>query len=216
MAEPTILGARRSVVAISLAASALVMALGAGVMLYLKSQPAEAAAPANAMFATLGKGLETATLLDENGAPVRWGDLGGGPRAVFFGFTRCPVVCPVTVWELNQALDTVGARAAALKIHFVSVDPERDRPETLKAYFSGFDGRVRGFTGSSEEIARVAKAFEVTYEKSPTEGDDYTMNHTALVFLLNARNEVVDVVGYGTPAATMAARIERLLDGAQG
>jgi protein SCO1 len=215
--EPTILGARRSVVALSLGAMALIMAVAAGAIYVAKSRPQEAAAPAGgATFANLGQGLDTATLLDDSGASVTWASLGGQPRAVFFGFTHCPVVCPVTVWELNEALDKIGPRASALKIQFVSIDPERDRPETLKAYFSGFTGRVRGFTGSADEITRVAKAFEVIYTKTPTEGGDYTMNHTALVFLINSDNQVVDVVGYGTPAAAMTERLERLLAGAEG
>lgn len=215
--EPTILGARRSVVALSLAAMAVIMGGSAAAIYFAKSQPSQAAAPsANATFANLGNGLENATLIDENGAQVTWASLGGQPRAVFFGFTHCPVVCPVTVWELNSALDKIGARADALKIQFVTVDPERDRPETLKAYFSGFSGRVHGFTGSAQEIERVAKAFEVIYTKSPTEGGDYTMNHTALVFLINSENQVVDVVGYGTPADAMTDRLERLLASAEG
>jgi len=213
--EPTIFGARRSLVALSLAASALIMAIGAGVIYWQKSQGAAPPSAEDAIGA-LGRGLESATLIDDSGAPVTWGALAGRPRAVFFGFLHCPQICPVTVWELNDAMDKIGPSASGLKIEFVTVDPERDNPAALKAYFSGFDGRVRGYTGSAAEIDRVAKAFEVIYKKVPTEGDEYTMDHSAMVFLINARNEVVDVVGFGTPAEVLRQRLERLIAGAEG
>lgn len=162
-------------------------------------------------YARLGRGVGDVALVDETGASVRWREFDGAPRAVFFGFTNCPVICPVTTYELNDALDRIGGPAEDVKINFVTIDPERDTAQRMQEYFSGFGPRVHGLTGEPEAIARLAGAFEVVYRRSPAENGAYTMDHTATVFLLDASGRVVDVVAYGTPPEVLEARLRALV-----
>jgi protein SCO1 len=168
------------------------------------------ASAALAVATAAGCGDDDVRLTDQNGQSVRWGDLKGRPRAVFFGFTHCPMICPVTVWELNDALDKIGAPPIA--IEFITVDPERDTPARLAEYLSSFGPRVRGFTGAPEAIAKVAAMFDVTYRKTPLEAGGYTMDHTATVFLIDASGKVRDVVAYGSPPDVMQTRLRALAE----
>lgn len=159
----------------------------------------------------LGHGIDGVELVDDAGKPVRWGALKGRPRAVFFGFTRCPVVCPVTVWEIDTALAAIGKPADALQINFVTLDPARDTPEAMRDYFSSFKPRLRALTGSRTAVAEIAKSFEVVHEKVPLDGGDYTLDHTAAVFLLDETGRVVDVLAHGTPQDVMIKRLKQVL-----
>lgn len=167
-----------------------------------KSVPAE--------FMKLGRGVDKVELVDDTGKTVHWSELKGSPRAVFFGFTRCPVICPVTVWELGAALDKLGADAGKIQVTFVSLDPTRDTPDVLKNYFSPLKGRVRGYGGAEKNIDKIAKSFDVVHRKVPTTGDDYTMDHTAAVFLLNKQGAVIDTLAYGTPQDVIIERLRTL------
>lgn len=162
-------------------------------------------------LAKLGRGIADIGLTDQSGLVVKWSALNGRPRAVFFGFTRCPVICPVTVWELDAALTKVGQAGDAVQVVFVTLDPERDTPEAMKSYFSSFGGRVRGLTGPMGDIERVAGAFEVVRERVALQGGDYTVDHTAAVFLLDANGVVVDTIAYGTPQDVIVKRLKELI-----
>lgn len=162
-------------------------------------------------FAKLGRGVGEVSLTDQSGTAVAWRDLNGRPRAVFFGFTKCPVICPVTVWELDAALAKIGKAADAVQVVFVTLDPERDTPAAMKSYFSSFGTRVRAFTGASADIDRVAKAFEVVRERVALQDGDYTLDHTAAVFLLDAEGAVVDTLAYGTPQDVIVKRLKELI-----
>ncbi len=169
-------------------------------------------AGAAALTAACGpSGAEDVALTNHLGQSVRWGALKGVPRAVFFGFTHCPVICPVTVYELTDAMDKIGPNE--LFIDFVTIDPERDTPERLREYFSGFGSRVRAYTGTPEAIAQLARAYDVTYRRQELEAGDYTMDHTATVFLLDARGRVADVVAYGSPPEVVQQRLSALVAG---
>lgn len=162
-------------------------------------------------FANLGRGVNDVSLTDESGRTVRWNELGGKPRALFFGFTHCPVICPVTVWELDAALKKIGKTADSVQLVFVSLDPERDTPAVLKSYFSSFGPRVRALTGAMPEIDRVAKSFEIVRERVALQDGDYTLDHTAAVFLLNGEGAVVDTLAFGTPQDVIVKRLENLI-----
>jgi protein SCO1/2 len=196
-------GVDRRVIVLGVAAAAL--AGGAGILIHNATS-----APDDAM-SRLGAGLDDVVLLGAGGEEVRWGALKGRPRVVFFGFTHCPVICPVTVWELNDAMDRIGAPAEDLAIEFVTIDPARDTPERLSDYFSGFGARVRGYSGTPEAIARIAGGFEVVYRRNALEGEDYTMDHTATVFLIDSRGHVADVLAYGSPPEVIEARLRTLV-----
>lgn len=153
-------------------------------------------------------GADQVVLTNHLGEVVPWRALKGVPRALFFGFTHCPVICPVTVYELTDAMDKIGRNE--LLIDFVTVDPERDTPQRLREYFSGFGPRVRAYTGTPEAIASLAQAFDVIYKRQDLEGGDYTMDHTATVFLLDAQGRVADVVAYGSPPEILQSRLRAL------
>jgi protein SCO1/2 len=148
-----------------------------------------------------------------DGRTVTDQDVAGRPYAIFFGFTHCPDVCPTTLFEMSQDLAVLGEKAETLRVLFVSVDPQRDTPELLAAYLQSFDPRIVGLTGTPEQIADVAKAYKVFYEKVPTEGDDYTMNHTATVYLMDRTNTFFSAFSFQEPAETRRAKLERLLAG---
>jgi protein SCO1/2 len=124
------------------------------------------------------------TLTASDGHTVTQKDFSGEPTLIFFGYTHCPDVCPATLFEMSEVLRALGPdkKAAAL---FITVDPERDSPDVLKDYLASFDPRIVGVTGSRQQIDPVLKEFRVYSRKVGNEGDDYTMDHTALVYLMD-------------------------------
>src|SRR5215216_1071035 len=123
-------------------------------------------------------------LVDQNSKPITDKDLNGHPFLVFFGFTHCPDVCPTTLFDVSEIFRALGPQAKDVRALFITVDPERDTPAVLKDYLSSFDPRVIGVTGDSEAIAAVEKAYRVYAKKVPTDGGGYTMDHTAIVYLM--------------------------------
>lgn len=166
---------------------------------------------AESQFSEFARGVDDVALTDSDGAALRWADLNGKPRLVFFGFTRCPEICPTTVAELSAAIDELGADAGDVEVDFVSVDPARDTPEHLVTYFSGFGPRFRAFTGDRAEIDRLVHAFHASYEYVPTSGGDYTVNHTAITYLVDRDGKVVDIIGYGNPHDRTVAQLRAFL-----
>lgn len=124
------------------------------------------------------------SLVDPDGGRVSEADLLGRPSIVFFGFTHCPDVCPTALFEMSEVLRALGPDGDRLGAYFVSVDPERDTPAVMKDYLSSFDPRLKGLTGTVEEVDRIRAAYRVMARKVPTEGGDYTMDHTALIYLM--------------------------------
>ena len=149
------------------------------------------------------------TLVDQNGATVSERDFAGKPYLMFFGFTHCPDVCPTTLQQISDVLAVLGPKADTLKVAFVSVDPERDTPESLKTYLSSFDPRIVGLTGSPEQVVAAIKTFRAYAKKVPSQGGDYTMEHTALVYLMDARNGFVGAVNLNRPATETAAELSK-------
>ena len=181
-----------------------VAALGAtGLYVYTTmTRPAQAVA--------LGQGdyeLVTAT-----GEAFNRDSLKGRPSMLFFGFTHCPDVCPTSLAEMAVWYEALGDEADDLNAFFVSVDPERDTAEIIGDYVS-WTGRVTGVTGSPDEVAKAAKSWGVYYAKVPLEGGDYTMDHTASVFLVNANGEFEGTIAYRENSDTALAKLRRLLEG---
>jgi protein SCO1/2 len=130
-------------------------------------------------------------LVDQNDKQVTDADLKGKPTLVFFGYTHCPDVCPATLFDVSEVLRALGKdgdRAGAL---FVTVDPERDTVPVLKDYLSSFDPRLRAATGDQQSIDAVEKAYRVYAKKVPTDKAEYTMDHTALVYLMDKQGRFV-------------------------
>lgn len=124
-------------------------------------------------------------LVDQDGRRVTDQDLKGRPTLVFFGFTHCPEICPTTLFEVSTVLEKLGPDADKVNALFITVDPERDTPAALKAYLSSFNPRLQALTGDEAATAKVAKAYRVYYRKVPLDQGGYTMDHTAMVYLMD-------------------------------
>ncbi|MHA6299825.1 SCO family protein [Devosia sp. CAU 1758] len=131
-----------------------------------------------------GLGQGDYTLATSDGEVFTHASLVGSPSMVFFGFTHCPEVCPTSLAEMASWYEALGDEAAGLKAFFVTVDPERDTAAIIADYVD-WTGHVTGVTGTPDEIDKAIKSWAVYAEKVPLEGGDYTMDHTASVFLVN-------------------------------
>ena len=153
-------------------------------------------------------------LIDQNGRPATESLLKGRWSAVFFGFTYCPDFCPTTLQALKAAETELGPKAKDLQVVFISVDPERDTPAALKAYVSNdaFPEGTIGLTGTPEQVAAAAKAYRAYFKKTG-EGQDYLVDHTAAVYLMNPKGEFVRVLAGGMTPTEMATQIRDAMRG---
>ena len=124
-------------------------------------------------------------LTDQSGQTVTEKDLQGRPTLIFFGFTHCPDVCPTELFQVSEILRAMGKDADRINAYFVSVDPERDTRAAMKDYLSSFDPHLKGLTGDPEAVAKVLSAYRVYAKKVPLKDGDYTMDHTALTYLMD-------------------------------
>jgi protein SCO1 len=124
-------------------------------------------------------------LTDQAGQTVTDKDLKGRPTLIFFGFTHCPDVCPTSLFEISEVLKAMGRDADRVNAYFVSVDPERDTAAAMKDYLSSFDPHLKGLTGNPEAVAKVLSAYRAYSKKVPLKDGDYTMDHTALIYLMD-------------------------------
>jgi protein SCO1 len=130
-------------------------------------------------------------LTDQDGRTVTDRDLKGRPFLVFFGFTHCPEICPTTLFEISEILRNLAPDADRARALFITVDPERDTPKALKDYLSSFDPHLLGLTGDADAIAAVAKSYRAIYRKVPLAEGGYTMDHTAIVYLMDKQGRFV-------------------------
>jgi protein SCO1/2 len=130
---------------------------------------------------------------------------------VFFGFTHCPDICPAELQIMSAVLEDLGNKADKVVPIFISVDPERDTPEALRAYLKNFSPRILGLTGSPEVVAAAAKAYRVVYSKvdQRDSAGDYTVDHTALIYLMGPDGQYLTHFAYGMSAADMVKGIRR-------
>jgi protein SCO1/2 len=150
-------------------------------------------------------------LVDQNGAEVTEAALKGQPSLVFFGFTHCPDVCPTTLFDVSEVYKALGRDGDKVKAFFVSVDPERDTPTILKEYLSSFDPRLRGLTGDPAAVAAMEKAYRVYSKKVPLDGGGYTMDHTALVYLMDKDGRFVAPFNLKRKPEDAATELKRYL-----
>lgn len=156
-------------------------------------------------------------LSTHEGAPFTRASFNGNPSMLFFGFTHCPEVCPTTLFELNGWLHKVDPDGTRLNGFFVSVDPERDTPELLGQYISNVTDRVKGISGPPEKVNEMIKGFKVYAKKVPVDekdpNGDYTMDHTASVFLLDDGGRFAGTIAYGENPDVAVQKLENLIKG---
>lgn len=167
----------------------------------------------------IGKGGEPArvssiggpfTLINQDGQTVTDATYKGTPTLVFFGFTRCPDVCPTTLFEITEIFKKLpkDAKVSAL---FVTVDPERDTPASMKDYLGSFDPRISGLSGNRAQVDAMLKAYRVYSKKVPTDNGDYTMDHTAIVYLMDKQGRFVNALNIQQPPDGAAREIQRVM-----
>lgn len=154
------------------------------------------------------------TLTDQHGNTVTEADFAGRYKLIYFGFTYCPDVCPTTLATIAEAMELVGDKAETIVPILITVDPERDTPEQLKMYADHFHPRLVALTGTPEQIAAVAKEYRVYYAKVAEKGADkdaYTMDHSAITYLMGPDGAYVRHFGHATPAGEMAERLREVI-----
>jgi protein SCO1 len=150
-------------------------------------------------------------LTDQNGQAVSDQDLKGHPFLVFFGFTHCPDVCPTTLFEVSEILRALGPDADRVRALFITVDPERDTPALMKDYLSSFDPHLAGLTGDPAAVTAVAKAYRVYFKKVPLDQGGYTMDHTAIVYLMDKEGRFVSPFSLKRTIEAAAADLRKYL-----
>ena len=151
-------------------------------------------------------------LPDADGKPRSLADWHGKVVVVFFGYTQCPDVCPTTMAELAQIRTQLGADGDRLQTVFVTIDPERDTPEVLKAYLANFGPNVVGLRGDAEQTKAAAKEFKIFYAKVPGKtAGSYTMDHSAASFVFDPAGRVRLFVPYGADTKLLAGDLKQLL-----
>ena len=151
------------------------------------------------------------TLVDTSGRTVTERDLRGKPSVIYFGFTYCPEACPTTLLAMGNWIRDLGPDADKLNFVFVTIDPERDTPAQMKLYLSAFDPRIRGFTGTPSQIARIAHAYGVYYQKAQLPGGGYTMDHSTVVYLMDAAGRYATVIAYKETPAQAEEKLRALV-----
>lgn len=150
-------------------------------------------------------------LTDQNGKAVTDKSLKGKPTLIFFGYTHCPDVCPTSLFEISEVLRAMGKDADKVNAVFISVDPERDTPATMKDYLSSFDPHLEGLSGDPAETAKVISSYRVYAKKVPTKDGDYTMDHTALIYLMDRDGRFVSPFNLKRPPEEAVAELKRYL-----
>jgi protein SCO1/2 len=150
-------------------------------------------------------------LTDQAGQTVTDQDLKGRPTLIFFGFTHCPDICPTSLFEISEVLKAMGKDADRINAYFVSVDPERDTTAAMKDYLSSFDPHLKGLTGNPEAVAKVLSAYRVYSKKVPLKDGDYTMDHTALIYLMDRDGNFVSPFNLKRTPAEAATDLKRYL-----
>ena len=150
-------------------------------------------------------------LVDQNGKPFSNVDMRGKPYLVFFGYTHCPDVCPTTLFELSQLFRQLGPDAGRAGALFITVDPARDTTKTMKEYLANFDPHLRGLTGSQKAIDQAMSDYRVYAKKVPLEGGDYSMDHTAIVYLMDKDGHFVAPFSLQRTAAAEAAELRQYM-----
>ena len=151
--------------------------------------------------------------VDTSGRRCRLADHRGKLVLVYFGFVQCPDVCPTALSRQAQVMEMLGADADRVQLLFISVDPERDTDEILRAYAGGFDPRFAGWRFDADTTARLARDFKVHYAKVPMKDSamGYTVDHTALTFVFDPQGRIRLAIRHEQSAESVAADLRRLL-----
>jgi protein SCO1/2 len=180
---------------------------GLGLLLTLNPGPAPIESSGKAL---IGGPFE---LIDQTGKTVTDRDFADRYKLIFFGFTHCPDICPAELQVMTAALESLGDKADKVVPIFITLDPERDTPAVMGDYVKNFSPRLVGLTGSADAVAVAAKAYRVVYSKIEATGsaNGYSLDHSALVYLMGPDGGYLAHFAYGTGADAMAEALRRYL-----
>jgi protein SCO1 len=200
----------RSALPLPLIAAAVggILVLIAGVLIGLAFRDQGKGAAGSPLAAAIGGKF---SLVDQNGKPFTDADMKGKWQLVFFGYTHCPDVCPTALNDLSLALDQLGAQKKDVGIVFISVDPERDTPEVLKAYAGSFGAPIEALSGSPDAVKQAAKDYKVYYAKHPRNDGGYDMDHSALIYIMDPEGRFTATFTPDDTPETMAKRLQKLV-----
>jgi protein SCO1/2 len=150
-------------------------------------------------------------LVDEEGAPVTEAIFREKPSVTLFGYTHCPDVCPTGLSEMGKWAEELGPDADKLRFVFVTVDPERDTPETMRDYVTAFSDRIVGISGAPDAVHAMVKDYKIYSRKVPLEGGDYSMDHTASMILQDAKGNFVGTIDTSESHAMGLAKLKHLV-----
>jgi protein SCO1/2 len=150
-------------------------------------------------------------LTTQEGVALSASDLAGRSLAVAFGYTNCPVVCPTTLLDWSNVLEGLGTDAQRLQVQFVSVDSERDTPQTLKAYLRSFHPGITALTGTPTQIASVTALFDAAFAKHARPDGTFTYDHTIKTYLVDRERALFGTLDLSTEPAARLGLLDRLL-----
>ena len=194
-------------VLVATALAALVI-LGAGVFLALMLRDNPRGAAGTVLANAIGGPFR---LTDQNGKTVTDADLKGKWSLVYFGYTHCPDACPTALNDISIALEDLGTKRDAVRPVFITVDPERDTPDALKAYVTSFDAPILALTGTPEQVAQAAKGYRVYYAKHPEAGGEYSMDHSSVIYVMDPQGRFTASFTHESTPEQIAERLKKLL-----
>jgi len=154
--------------------------------------------------------IDKVHLIDHNGQAFKKTTLKNKPSLLFFGFTNCPEICPTTLADLSEITKEVTSSVNAINIIFVTLDPIRDDKKHLKDYVQYFGSNVIGVTGDKVEIKKFAENWGVFYETVNTSNNNYTLNHTATVFMIDKLGNFMGTISWGENETSVMQKINNL------
>lgn len=206
----TLLGRGKYFAFRAVAAFTMAIILGFGLPPAALSHEAHADVPTQS--ASIGGAFE---LTDQHGKTVKDGDFRGRVMLVFFGFTHCPDICPVSVSTLSKVMGALGDKADKVAPVFITVDPTRDTPKAMKDYLAPFDKHMVGLTGTPKQIKKAADAYKVYFAESEAgkhkAGDDYMVNHSGIIYLMGKDGAYVQHFSYDVGEKDVVAAINAYL-----
>ena len=150
-------------------------------------------------------------MIDRDRNKVGPKNLLGKQSIVFFGFTHCPDICPTTLSDISGWLNELGSQTSLLNAVFITVDPERDTAEIMAEYTAYFHPLIQGWRGTKEQTRRTGQNFRVMYEKVLADDSDYTVDHTASIFLFDQHGSLQSTIDYHEQREIALQKIRRLL-----
>jgi len=152
------------------------------------------------------------SLIDQDGRRFTDAALKGKPTLLYFGYTYCPDICPTSLLLMETAVESLGKNAPnEVNIVFITIDPERDTPALLKNFVSNFGPKIVGATGTPDQIASVARAYKVYYQKVPSRDDaPYLMDHSSVIYLLDRDGRSVGLFTHDSSAEEISEQLRRL------